>query len=207
MSQIDAQRIIAEKLSYYTRKDSADEWMMEAKEILSLIHPISEQPVGCIDEGCLHYGKAIKCEPKEGGCIATIPEHPISAAPLKTPTIPEGRNGESMGYEGSDNTAARTEQPDDYPQVALKRIPDEEFDDLAKDEIYGIPAYYTLRNDQCFVWPLPSNLPKRESIEVDQSKAVKIMLSACEGLDDLEDCMVAAFSALDNNYRIEGDQS
>lgn len=31
----------------------------------------------CQDEGCPHYGKAIKCEPNEGGCLATVPEQPV----------------------------------------------------------------------------------------------------------------------------------
>ncbi|MCE9567424.1 MAG: hypothetical protein K8U57_35940 [Planctomycetes bacterium] len=33
----------------------------------------TESPDACQDEGCTHYGNAIKCEPKPGGCIATVP--------------------------------------------------------------------------------------------------------------------------------------
>lgn len=36
---------------------------------------------GCVDEGCPHYGKAIKCEPKEGGCIATVAKQPDGLLP------------------------------------------------------------------------------------------------------------------------------
>jgi len=40
--------------------------------------PIPDQ--ACQDEGCPHHGRAIKCEPKEGGCIATVPKQPVECA-------------------------------------------------------------------------------------------------------------------------------
>ncbi len=36
--------------------------------------PATEQR--CQDEGCPHYGRDIHCEPKDGGCIATVPQQP-----------------------------------------------------------------------------------------------------------------------------------
>ena len=30
----------------------------------------------CDDEGCPHYGNAIRCEPKEGGCVTTVAKQP-----------------------------------------------------------------------------------------------------------------------------------
>lgn len=32
----------------------------------------------CYDEGCPHHGKAIRCEPRPGGCTATLPSQAVS---------------------------------------------------------------------------------------------------------------------------------
>lgn len=34
---------------------------------------IDSESGGCEDEGCPHFGKALKCDPKPGGCVATVP--------------------------------------------------------------------------------------------------------------------------------------
>lgn len=44
----------------------------------------------------------------------------------------------------------------------------------------------------------PTNLASSEIRVLNDEGAVKTMLAACEGLEDLEDCMRAAYHALDN---------
>ncbi len=61
----------------------AMDYLIPANQLRAIIEAYEsakalEQP--CHDEGCPHYGKAIKCEPKEDGCIATVPRQPVDIA-------------------------------------------------------------------------------------------------------------------------------
>jgi len=38
---------------------------------------VDEVLAGCQDEGCPHYHTAIKCESRDGGCLATVPQQLI----------------------------------------------------------------------------------------------------------------------------------
>jgi Restriction alleviation protein Lar len=44
---------------------------------------VAQQPDACSDEGCPHYGKAIRCETKPDGCIATVAQQPGDWTELK----------------------------------------------------------------------------------------------------------------------------
>ncbi len=50
----------------FSARENCDELVTQLIQALT-----SYQSGACIDEGCPHYGKNVKCEPKDSGCIAT----------------------------------------------------------------------------------------------------------------------------------------